>query len=73
MVMVLQKELNKERELFFENRPDFGRRAPTPGEKARLERLYHKQGSLAELFDGLREKLMRPGHDDPEFPEEEQR
>jgi len=58
MVMVLQQALNREREDFFASRPDFGRRTPTTGERLRLERLYHQQGSLAELFDSVREALV---------------
>ena len=64
----LQKSLNEEREGFFGNRPEFGQRQPTPGEKARVERLYHQQGSLAELFDDLREAFRRQDEDEPEFP-----
>ena len=69
MVMVLQKALNKEREDFFTSRPDFGSKKPTASEKARLERLYHKQGSLAELFDSLRQALITNQADTP-APEE---
>ena len=69
MVMVLQKALNQEREDFFTSRPDFGSKKPTASEKARLERLYHKQGSLAELFDSLRQALITNQADTP-APEE---
>ncbi len=69
MVMVLQKALNQEREDFFTSRPDFGSKKPTASEKARLERLYHKQGSLAELFDSLRQALVTDQADTP-APEE---
>jgi len=74
MVMVLQKALNEERKVFFDNRPEFGTRTPSAGEKARLERLYHQQGSLAELFDSLRQSFLGGNEDGPAFPgEEEQR
>ncbi|MHC4957059.1 MAG: hypothetical protein ACYTGN_01690 [Planctomycetota bacterium] len=65
MVLVLQKALNKEREDFFLNRPEFGARSPSEGEKARLERLYHQQGSLAELFDSVRQSLVGAPEDHP--------
>ena len=58
MVMVLQQALNTERENFFKNRPDFGKRPATDSEKTRLSRLYHQQGSLAELFDSVRQALV---------------
>ncbi|MGH7162663.1 MAG: hypothetical protein ACREID_04205, partial [Planctomycetota bacterium] len=73
MVMVLQKALNEERENFFANRPDFGQRKPTEGEKARMERLYHQQGSLAELFESLRRSVTRQteeGQEEPAVPGE---
>jgi len=72
MVMVLQRELNEERQKFFDNRPDLTSRRPTPSEKARLERMYHKQGSLAELFDSLRRSLAERGGDQPEFGDEKE-
>jgi hypothetical protein len=72
MVMVLQRALNEEREGFFAARPDLGERKPTESESARLQRLYHQQGSLAELFDSLRQTFT--GHDgqEPGFPGEEE-
>jgi hypothetical protein len=59
MVKVLQEALNAEREAFFRNRPDFATRKATEAEQARIQRLYHQQGSLAELFDTIREALAR--------------
>jgi len=74
MVLVLQRALNEERENFFKSRPGFGQRTPKDGEKARLERMYHQQGSLAELFDNLRESLLGgENQNDPFRDEEEQR
>ncbi|MEE8107334.1 MAG: hypothetical protein V3T86_17495 [Planctomycetota bacterium] len=74
MVLVLQRALNEERENFFKSRPGFGQTDPKDGEKARLERMYHQQGSLAELFDSLRESLLGgENQDDPFRDEEEQR
>ncbi|MHC4547284.1 MAG: hypothetical protein ACYTEZ_00790 [Planctomycetota bacterium] len=70
MVMVLQKALNEERESFFANRPDFGQRAASAGERARIERLYHQQGSLAELFDSLRQTMLGREEEDFDFPDE---
>jgi len=61
MVLVLQRALNDERETFFANRPEFGKSRPTEAEKARLERMYHEQGSLAELFDSLRHSILGDG------------
>jgi len=69
MVMVLQRALNQEREGFFASRPDFGARDASPEERARLERLYHQQGSLAELFDGLRQAFLHADEEEPAFPE----
>ena len=56
MVMVLQKALNEERENFFAaTGPTSARAAPTGRESGRaMERLYHQQGSLAELFDAVK-------------------
>jgi len=70
MVMVLQKALNGERENFFSNRPEFAARKATTAERARVERLYHQQGSLAELFDSLRENILGREEEDYDFPEE---
>ncbi len=73
MVLVLQRELNKERGTFFDNRPDLNRRSPSATEKARLERMYHEQGSLAELFDSLRRSLAERGRgDEPDFGDNEE-
>ncbi len=58
MVKVLQDALNTETANFFGARPDLGQRAPTEAERARIERLYHQQGSLAELFDSLRQSFV---------------
>jgi hypothetical protein len=60
MMLVLQKSLNEEREDFFANRPGFGNDVPTDTDKARLERMYHQQGSLAELFDSLSQSIFGP-------------
>jgi hypothetical protein len=65
MMLVLQQSLNQERENFFANRPEFGRDTPTDADKARIERMYHQQGSLAELFDSLSQSLLGP---EPESP-----
>jgi hypothetical protein len=73
MVMVLQKALNEEREGFFSNRPDFAARKATTAERARVERLYHQQGSLAELFDSLRENILGREEEDFDFPEEKEK
>jgi hypothetical protein len=70
MVMVLQQALNDERETFFTNRPEFAARKATAAERARVERLYHQQGSLAELFDSLRETILGRQEEDFDFPEE---
>jgi hypothetical protein len=73
MVMVLQTALNEERSNFFEARPDFGERPPSAGEKARIERLYHQQGSLAEIFDSLRQTLTQQAEGaEHEFPNDEE-
>jgi len=58
MILVMQRSLNEERENFFTSRPDLDERQFSEGEKARLRRLYHQQGSLAELFDTLRQNLL---------------
>jgi hypothetical protein len=73
MVLVLQRALNDEREGFFGNRPEFGKDRPSDAEKARLERMYHQQGSLAELFDSLRQSLLggEGGHELPPAEGEE--
>ncbi|MHC4732501.1 MAG: hypothetical protein ACYS6Z_18180, partial [Planctomycetota bacterium] len=70
MVAVLQQALNDERENFFTNRPDFAARKATTAERARVERLYHQQGSLAELFNSLRETILGREEEDFDFPEE---
>jgi hypothetical protein len=70
MVMVLQQALNDERKNFFANRPDFAERKASSAERARVERLYHQQGSLAELFDSLRESILGGEEEDFDFPEE---
>jgi len=70
MVAVLQQALNDERENFFTNRPEFAARKATAAERARVERLYHQQGSLAELFDSLRETILGREEEDFDFPEE---
>jgi hypothetical protein len=69
MVMVLQQELNKERDNFFLNRPDFGARRPSEAELGRLQHFYHQQGWLAEMFDSLRESLAGPEEEPLPFPE----
>ena len=69
MVLVLQRALNEERENFFKNRPEFNTRKPSDREKLRLERMYHQQGSLAELFDNLRENLLGGENEDDPFRE----
>ena len=69
MVLVLQRALNEECENFFENRPEFDKRKPSDREKLRLERMYHQQGSLAELFDNLRENLLGGENEDDPFRE----
>ena len=66
MILVMQRTLNEERENFFSNRPDIDSRELSDGEKARLRRLYHQQGSLAELFDTLRQNLLGGGGPAPE-------
>jgi hypothetical protein len=68
MMLVLQQSLNQERENFFANRPEFGKEAPTDLDKARVERMYHQQGSLAELFDSLSQSLLGPAEDHPLGP-----
>jgi Domain of unknown function (DUF4175) len=69
MMLVLQQSLNQERESFFANRPEFGKEPPTDADKARVERMYHQQGSLAELFDSLSQSLFGPGEDHPLGPD----
>ena len=50
----------------------FDEREMTESEKSRLLRFYHQQGSLAELFDTLRENLMGgQGSGPAPLPEEE--
>ncbi|MCK6460408.1 MAG: DUF4175 family protein, partial [Planctomycetes bacterium] len=71
MMLVLQQSLNQERETFFANRPAFGKEPPTDADKARLERMYHQQGSLAELFDSLSQSLFGSGEGHPVGPGEE--
>jgi hypothetical protein len=71
MMLVLQQSLNQEREAFFTNRPAFGKEPPTDADKARLERMYHQQGSLAELFDSLSQSLFGSGEGHPLGPGEE--
>ena len=61
MILVMQRTLNEERKDFFENRPDLDERELSEREKSRLKRFYHKQGSLAELFDTLFEAKVLSG------------
>jgi len=68
MMLVLQKSLNEERENFFANRPGFGKDIPSDADKARVERMYHQQGSLAELFDSLSQSILAPKEDHPLGP-----
>lgn len=63
MMLVLQKALNEERENFFANRPGFGKEVPKDEDKARIERMYHQQGSLAELFDSLSQSVFGAAED----------
>jgi len=69
MILVLQRSLNDERGSFLANRPDLDERTLTETEKARLRRLYHQQGSLAELFDTLRQTLTGGDPAGPAGPE----
>jgi hypothetical protein len=68
MMLVLQESLNQERENFFASRPTFGKEALSDAEKARVERMYHQQGSLAELFDSLAQTLFGPPEEPPLGP-----
>jgi hypothetical protein len=70
MMLVLQKALNEERENFFANRPGFGKEVPTDADKARIERMYHQQGSLAELFDSLSRSIFGQGEGHGPGPDE---
>jgi DNA repair exonuclease SbcCD ATPase subunit len=70
MLKVFQEELNKNRKIFFDNRPEFLDRAPSESEKRRIEQFYHTQGSLAELFDEVRQSLVGEEQDEPMFPGE---
>jgi hypothetical protein len=72
MILVMQRTLNEERKNFFESRPDLDSRELSDSEKARLKRLYHQQGSLAELFDNLRQNLLGDGGGPAEMPPEEE-
>ena len=68
MILVMQRSLNEERESFLANRPELDERTLTENEKARLRRLYHQQGSLAELFDTLRQNILGGETDGPDMP-----
>ena len=71
MILVMQRTLNEERKNFFENRPELDERELSGREKSRLKRFYHKQGSLAELFDTLRQNLLGDSSSDMETPQPE--
>ncbi|HEX5137582.1 MAG TPA: DUF4175 family protein [Planctomycetota bacterium] len=68
MMLVLQQSLNQEREAFFANRPDFGKEAMPDIDRQRIERMYHQQGSLAELFDSLSQSLFGSHEEQPLGP-----
>lgn len=71
MILVMQRTLNAERKDFFENRPELDDRELSDREKSRLKRFYHRQGSLAELFDTLRQNLLGNSPSGIEMPESE--
>ena len=71
MILVMQRTLNEEHGNFVQSRPDLDERKLTDSEKARLKRFYHQQGSLAELFDTLRQNLLGGGDTGPEMPPDE--
>jgi hypothetical protein len=68
----MQRTLNEERKNFFDNRPELDQRDMSDAEKSRLLRFYHQQGSLAELFDTLRQNLLGANAPGPEMPPEEE-